>query len=489
MDVINIFTVAGILHCFIFFFNMIFTTCSFYPYHIFVEFTGLEIHIFRIRWFTTLFNSLIYKWGKCRSRLLTLWFNIGVIVTITFFPIALFMLLRMLFINIFGTEKSKTSEWVLTPVVPGVNVPFADIQYYVITLILCSLIHEFGHALAATRENLQVHGFGFLLVFIIPIAYVSLNSEQLSQLSPMKQLRILCAGLWHNIILAVISSLIFFSSSLLLAPLYSVNSGISVKSIDPKSPLLGLTGLYVHDTIYKVNECQVDNIDDWYYCLLETIEHVTPGYCVDKLLVQEYDQSIPDLIKQKNAAHCCKTDDESHGYLCFEYNKKSSEFLLNSCLPARTIIEKSYYQCHSTYACLKRDTFCVRPALHNNKTKVVRIKRRIGKDILFIGDPADVYKTIIVSNWVAKFEFLDSELPDFITTLSKYITVLSAGQAIINVIPCFLFDGQYILIIFVNKLLESVSHLKTRQTVSFTITCVGSFMLFINLVYAFTKRL
>lgn len=109
--------------------------------------------------------------------------------------------------------------------------PFADIKYYITTLILCSLTHEFGHALAASREDLQVYGVGFLLVFIIPIAYVSLNSEQLSQLSTIKQLRILCAGLWHNIVLAVISSLICFSSSLLLAPLYSVDSGIIVKSI------------------------------------------------------------------------------------------------------------------------------------------------------------------------------------------------------------------------------------------------------------------
>ncbi|XP_044011984.1 membrane-bound transcription factor site-2 protease isoform X2 [Aphidius gifuensis] len=414
--------------------------------------------------------------------------NSGVIVTIILFPMALLIMLRMLFMNVFKTEKSETSEWVLTPVVPGVNVPFADIKYYVITLILCSLIHEFGHALAASREDLQVYGVGFLLVFIIPIAYVSLNSEQLSQLPTMKQLRILCAGLWHNIILAVISFLIFFSSSLLLAPLYSVDSGIIVKSIHPKSPLLGSTGLYVHDSIYKVNECQVDNINDWYYCLLDTIKHVTPGYCVDELIVQEHDRSIPDLKKQKNAANCCKTDDESHGYLCFEYVENLSKLILNSCLPARTIIEKSYDQCQSSFSCLKQDTCCVRPVLGNNKTKVVQIKRRIGKDILYIGDPADIYKTVIVSNWVPKFKLIGSELPEFITTLSKYITVLSAGQAIINVIPCFWFDGQYILIIFFHKLLGSRSHPKTRQTLSFIITCIGTCILLINLMYAFRKK-
>lgn len=77
----------------------------------------MEFQIFRIRWFTTLFNRSFLKWGKCRSRLLKLWFNAGVIVTIFLFPIALVMMLRMLFINVFETEESVTSEWVLTPVV------------------------------------------------------------------------------------------------------------------------------------------------------------------------------------------------------------------------------------------------------------------------------------------------------------------------------------------------------------------------------------
>lgn len=121
--------------------------------------------------------------------------------------------------------------------------------------------------------------------------------------------------------------------------------------------------------------------------------------------------------------------------------------------------------------------------------KVVQIKRSNGKDVLFIGHPGDIYKTTDVSEWLPKYYFLSPVVPEFLTDLFKYITVLSAGQAIINVIPCFWFDGQYITTIIVHKLLKyKIDYLSKRDLVSFTITCIGTFTLFVNILYAFLKK-
>lgn len=115
---------------------------------------------------------------------------------------------------------------------PGVNLPFNEIGYYVLSLAICSIFHEFGHALAAAREDVQLFGVGLLIAFIVPIAYVQMSSEQLSSLPLFNQLRILCAGVWHNIILAVMAVAFLLLTTWLWAPLYTSGHGLYVKSID-----------------------------------------------------------------------------------------------------------------------------------------------------------------------------------------------------------------------------------------------------------------
>jgi len=43
---------------------------------------------------------------------------------------------------------------------PGVNLPLEEIGYYITTLVLCLVVHEMGHALAAVMEDVPVTGFG-----------------------------------------------------------------------------------------------------------------------------------------------------------------------------------------------------------------------------------------------------------------------------------------------------------------------------------------
>ena len=45
----------------------------------------------------------------------------------------------------------KKEEAMLQPVVPGVNLPSYDLPYYLITLLVCTVVHEIGHAIAAVR--------------------------------------------------------------------------------------------------------------------------------------------------------------------------------------------------------------------------------------------------------------------------------------------------------------------------------------------------
>ncbi|XP_014481341.1 PREDICTED: membrane-bound transcription factor site-2 protease [Dinoponera quadriceps] len=494
MDALSVLIVIALIHCSLFFFDTLFKSCSHLPYFYFLKNTGLEIQILRIKWFTTAFNRKIIKWGMDRSKFWTAWFNAGVIISIILLPIAVLIILKMTFnMWLAGSSSDTGSGAILEPMLPGVDIPFNELGYYVTTLAVCSIVHELGHALAAAREDVQLFGLGIFIFFTIPIAYVHISNEQLVALPLRNQLRVTCAGIWHNIVFATVAAAILVFSTWLWAPLYSLGYGVYVKTILPNSPVLGPTGLLEHDVIYKLNNCPVKNSEDWYDCILHSVQHPTPGYCVRQSFVQDFDESVPAKQKTNGVVNCCTADSETSGSLCFEYIEGPQAAPLHlpphSCLPARVMINQSQNFCQASHECLSQDTHCMKPSL-DNVTKIVQIKRKVGKDILFFGHPADIYRTVDVSDWVPKYSFFHPKLPESLVLLCKYITVFSAGLAIINVVPCFFLDGQYVINVLVLYLLNSRPHNKNiREATVLTITSIGTLLLIINLMYLLTNKI
>lgn len=52
------------------------------------------------------------------------------------------------------------------------------------------------------------------------------------------------------------------------------------------SPVLGQTGLLERDIIYKINDCPVKHSEDWYNCILNTVNQPALGYCVKQSFIQ-----------------------------------------------------------------------------------------------------------------------------------------------------------------------------------------------------------
>ena len=47
--------------------------------------------------------------------------------------------------------------------------PMSELGYYFVTLLICSIIHEAGHAVAAVSEDVRVLGFGMLVFTVKPL--------------------------------------------------------------------------------------------------------------------------------------------------------------------------------------------------------------------------------------------------------------------------------------------------------------------------------
>lgn len=357
--------------------------------------------------------------------------------------------------------------------------------HFLHSMAICSIVHEMGHAFAAVLEDVPLTGFGFNILLVLPVAYTHINSEQINSLRPWRRLRILCAGIWHNIVLAGICFLLMSLLPILFTPFYSIDSSVIVTSIKRNSPLAGERGLAVNDVIQSINDCDIKNIDTWYECLIQTIKQ-PPSYCIRSEYVLDHDESVPVSHANDGVIECCDRQNEKN--LCFEYTNEDGSYSLIElpqfmCLNIRNTIDHSTGYCHRTRAKCK-EGYCIKPMM-NNATTLMQIKRistSTESDVMYIGHPSDLAYTIKVSPYVPKTRVLNSNVADAIALILKYLVVFSLGLATLNVIPCFYFDGYHITSVTINHLFQRlVPERSRRECITIAITSIGTLFLFVTL--------
>ncbi|KAG8225566.1 hypothetical protein J437_LFUL002083 [Ladona fulva] len=502
MDVYMLLFVICIIHGSLYFFDLFLKSCSHYPYLCFLENTGLKIGLFKIHWYTTVFNNYFHKSVRWKPKFWRRWFSLGVWVTALSLPLAMFLVVRTAFSSIFHNEHSSASgRLVLEPMIPGVNLPLSDLSYYVTTIVISSIVHEAGHAIAAVRfhtklkihlhlhkEGVPVSGFGMCILVLLPSAYVMLNSNQLEALPPHRSLRILTAGVWHNIVLSAVAILAVFLLPWAISPMFSQEKGLYITDLAENSPFRGITGLHPGEVITKVNgNCPVRNREDWKNCILDAISEVevTSGYCISPLLLYRDTSAV-----EFDSSDCCSKADEA-GNLCFmissnndaEENEAEDQKLMrkNICLPARRVVEDSGIPCKTYFSCPNNSPICALP-LVSNHTSLFIIEREsrdklMPKSMIFLGHPSEAWFHVKVSEFIPGFHIIPisaAVLPETILHLLKYLTVLSLGLALINVLPLFMFDGQYIIAAILGYFLESYVSRSVSNKISKYVIVTGS---------------
>lgn len=409
--------------------------------------TGLKIGLFNFSWTTTAFNRIIYRWSKNLTHFLRKWFISGYIVTVgLFLPFSLWTLTSFLYEHFWDTiEIDIGSVPEVKTLFPGINIPASDFLVYFVSLSLCSIFHELGHAMAAAQEDVQILAIGVSVFAIIPVAFVELNLENLLSLSATKRLKIYCAGVWHNIVCATIALLLFFSSPVLFSVGYTSNVGVKITGMSPYSPLGENRGLVPKDIVVAINGCEVKNMKDWTFCL--HMVHERFGICTKAEFVAQNDEIMMESFKENDVVECCRADN-SHSF-CFEYiePKVAGDSALPvqySCLKPRDMIKNGFIKCTEAggHMC-PRNMHCLIPSLHNSSYFMV-IERLEEVPVLYLGVPQDIQQTVYVDQYFPRNFLFAAFSPVQFEKLVRYIFMFSMGIAFINVLPCYGTDGHHI---------------------------------------------
>ncbi|VDP89312.1 unnamed protein product [Echinostoma caproni] len=295
------------------------------------------------------------------------------------------------------------------------------------------------------------------------------------------------------------------------------------------------------DAITQINSCPVSNQSDWFRCLEEA--HNRPsGYCVSGLYISTMDAGqhngprrnlaavvagnrpptsdsnavdTASAVVVPSAVDCCSGQSAST-HLCFTYMVPSKHGVRSpryACLPARAVTERT--PCRVASDCgppgllarspggvnsaaevpgahglspAGRGMVCVVPSPPDNQTRLVRLvhSRKEAPAILFLGPMDDLIASVGVSDYVSRWPVLLSPgFPAFLSLFCTYLFSLSGALVILNVVPCYALDGQWILKALIDLCLTSyVPCRRKRQLVFRCVLFLGSVLLCANLALA-----
>lgn len=159
---------------------------------------------------------------------------------------------------------------VLAPVLPGVSVqglPVLGFWHWIVAIFIVAVIHEFAHGVYSSLYKVNVKSSGFAFLGPILAAFVEPDEKKVAKIEVKKQLAILSAGPFVNILLGILVILFFsFIFLPLQSNLYALD-GITLVQIEKNSPA-ELSGLIQGTIIYEINNIKINSQEQ----LIKTIQ-------------------------------------------------------------------------------------------------------------------------------------------------------------------------------------------------------------------------
>lgn len=425
-------------------------------------------------------NDTIFSIGSRYSRFLQFWFTMGVACTVAAVigvsAILMWEFLRNLFPHnrIYGSRNlsvtwllgndlldsfSSLSTWIST----------ASIMF--LSQVICVAVHEFGHAIAAASEGIQMEYIAIFLATIIPGALVSFNNDLLQSLPRLSTLRIYCAGIWHNMMFCAVCWIALFLLPSILYPLYIHSEMPMVVEMPQNSPLSG--HLSVGDIITSVDGSQIHSSSDWKNIMHNNAIGGSKGYCIPKPWLHKTDDEV------NNKLSC---PDELARFVTMPYFNSSLSNIDESykyCLSPNSVVKlkkcgngwtMNGTNSNSLSTCLEEEEACMMPvqtpgmswveiSYLSDSLDCLRQKENSTSDMdisyekstacertfVYVGNALSLAHSVHLSSYVPRFKYFSANIPTLLENILSCMLQVSAALVLLNSIPVYFLDGESIL--------------------------------------------
>lgn len=191
----------------------------------------------------------------------------------------------------------------IAPILPGIRIPGLPVLpfwFFIISIFLVIIVHEFAHGIFARLYNLRIKSSGFVFLGPIPGAFVEPDEKKMNKVSTKGQLSILSAGSFANIFLFLI---VFLITAFALTPFATSllnDNPIMVDRFEPGFPL-EKSGIERGEIILEVNGNEIGSV----LSFTEFMKSTKPG---DNLLIKTDKREVNVIAAEHPKG-------EEHGYL------------------------------------------------------------------------------------------------------------------------------------------------------------------------------
>ena len=158
----------------------------------------------------------------------------------------------------------------------GFYVPFF---YWIISIFLIALVHEFAHGIYARLHGMKIKSSGFaflnIIIPILPAAFVEPDEKELMKASRKKQLDVFAAGPFSNIVFAFISLGVLMLLSGPIAGGIIENTGVGITGLmdEGSNYPAEMGGMGIGEVITEVRDIEIASVNDF----LGAMENASPG--------------------------------------------------------------------------------------------------------------------------------------------------------------------------------------------------------------------
>ena len=330
----------------------------------------------------------------------------------------------------------------LMPLIPYVTTIFKTpflppfyFTYWIITICIIAVVHEFAHGIFARfyGVKLKATGFGFLGPLLA--AFVELDEKQMAKKKIKAQLAILSAGSFANLIFAVIFFLLmqlFFSATF-------IQSGVLM-------PDLNVAGVVIPS--YSLVQINTSSIGD--FNLTKTSEMMKEKNLTELKITAENKSYFltPDLALIQEAIQ--KINKKELDEIIFYEDSPAYNAKIKGVIQEINYIKiKNYSEFDKVMLTLKpNETIKLRTSEGNYTINLTEYPDNSSRGYLGLGFPID-QKGSVVSNIIKTLTgrkdsytyFTSSSIAVFIYNLLLWITLINFSVMIMNMLPFSIFDG------------------------------------------------
>ncbi|WVQ75524.1 hypothetical protein IAR50_005151 [Cryptococcus sp. DSM 104548] len=335
-------------------------------------------------------------------------------------------------------ETQTASGGGLKPLIPGITMPLSHFPALLFALVYNQLVHELGHALSATLDDVQPSKLSLTLSYFVPSMAVEFGSS-IDNLDPNAKMRIAISGPVHNLLTWSTLWLLTFSGFANFFWIDSADRGAVVQDVLWTSPLS--QHLQPDEVITHLNDIPlspytptpVSPFEKWAsYLASDTPDDTTRGWCVNAASFL----SLPSL--PCNAS----TKGWKEGSIPFVTNEfddlTESMKEEERCLSPHPILDIPSKGC----PCPDHRWVCVRPV----SEEILRIRVRSGwgneRVVLWNGDREVVLRDVRVGRETGRWWSGGVRAS---TLMFRYVKMIAFSLFIFNLLPLPYTDGSQLL--------------------------------------------